>query len=367
MYDRELPTIATEEVAGQDPAGTENLAEFFRDDIRKAIDRVNDQESLAPTHTTHTPGQTFVEEPGIRLRAPSARLGKHATILFLDLEKEGRELHCVLRSDPSVAESYKRAVAAKPVIEHLVPRLYDVHGGEGMELEEVVEKLGDETFRSRYAQECADAVIDLSNNDVYVSDVVFGTGWNVMAREDGSFRFIEQSSLAPEHFKALAFDANERLAEAVFSNLIGQFSRGGVRPLDPENLPSYDFAFQFLADVIQRVDPESLSIRYRYLRPSHEAYRNSFGSYRLNKNFWQKREYAPLEPGEYERMSDAEKPELPWVGNTDHGNGIAGRRLNPELITAVKERDLERFAALITEKKAVIELEDVPENREVLG
>lgn len=345
-----------------------------RDVVYGVIQRINDSKELRPKSA----GERIIEEDGLRLSAPVDRLGKHAVVYILDLDREGKHFDCVLRNSVTDAEEYKKAIEKKPIVKKFLPELYDIKDGwvimerlHGLEFD-IKEKIKEKDFRAHFAENCAEAVHVLTTNNIAISDVNFTNGHNVIAQEDGSFKFVEQVSLRPEFYESLKFETNEMLSKEIFDHLkdwklLNKDSENKLE-LDSENDHLYDFEFQFIDALFNKVNPEELFIKYRYLASSHEHYSSSFNSYQVNHDFWKSRDFREFEDGEYETLEDSHKPELPWVGNfyPRSKSGTAGTMLNPDFIEAIKNHDIETFKALIYRQEAVIPMEDVEENRVVL-
>ncbi len=336
---------------GSEQESKRKLFELFEEDIRSVIQKINGKPEDFPRGPTN---HVFIDENGIKLSNPSERLGKHARVYFLDLEKDGQKFECVLRNEPSDAEDYKKAVEKKPVIKKYLPLLYGVEDGwvimerlHGIELG-MDEKLKDDSFRAAYAKESALALYTLASNDVYLKDAVFWKGHNVIAQEDGSVKFIEQVTLAPEAYKELQFTPNELISEKIFDTLKRWENRDhkDEQTHTRDHQHRYDFQLQFLFHLFTKINPEDLFIRYRYLKNSHEYYQSIFDS-----------------------KDESKKPILPWPNNAIEypESGVGGLTLNQKFIEAIQNHDIEQFTQMIYKKEAVILLEDTEENRVVLS
>lgn len=350
--------------------------EFFKDDVVSVIKEIN---AHRQKFNIAKKSQILIDENGIKLTAPSERLGKHATVYFLDIEKEGKKFECVLRSSAGDAQKYQEVVKEFPVAKKYLPALYGIENGwavmerlHGTEFG-IGEKIKDDGFRSRYAKKCAEAVYELGSNGLYLNDSVFMSGHNIIAQEDGSFKFIEQIALLPDKPKDLKFTSNEIIAEKVFSSLLLKKSDEkdeSERHTNEEY--RYDFDFQFLKNLLNKISPEDFSIKYRYLNSSNEFYRDEFNSkhrvktdYNENLGLWNERD---LTEEEYAVIPEDKKTPLPWLGNAHvYSNGKiggnAGMTLSPEFLKANQNNDIESFKKIIDQNRAVILLEDIEKNR----
>jgi hypothetical protein len=285
----------------------------------------------------------------------------------------------VLRSSAGDAQKYQEVVKEFPVAKKYLPALYGIENGwavmerlHGTEFG-IGEKIKDDGFRSRYAKKCAEAVYELGSNGLYLNDSVFMSGHNIIAQEDGSFKFIEQIALLPDKPKDLKFTSNEIIAEKVFSSLLLKKSDEkdeSERHTNEEY--RYDFDFQFLKNLLNKISPEDFSIKYRYLNSSNEFYRDEFNSkhrvktdYNENLGLWNERD---LTEEEYAVIPEDKKTPLPWLGNAHvYSNGKiggnAGMTLSPEFLKANQNNDIESFKKIIDQNRAVILLEDIEKNR----
>ncbi len=350
--------------------------EFFKDNIASVTQEINQNRQK---FNIADKSQILIDENGVRLSAPSERLGKHATVYFLDLEKEGKKFECVLRSSAGDAQKYQEVVKEFSVVKKYLPALYGTQNGwavmerlHGIEFG-IKEKIKEDGFRSRYAKKCAEAVYELGSSGLYLNDSVFTSGHNIIAQEDGSFKFIEHISLLPDKPKDLKFTSNEIIAEKVFSSLLLKKSdEQDESERHTKDEYKYDFDFQFLKNLLNKISPEDFSIKYRYLDSSNEYYRDEFNSknrvkteYNENLGLWDERD---LTDEEYAAIPEEKKTPLPWLGNSrvySNGKigGSAGITFNPEFVKAIQNDDMEGFKKMIDQNQAVIPLEDTEKNR----
>jgi hypothetical protein len=368
----------------------EVLFEFFKQDISHIIKDIKDNPAKFQSKSTN---QVFIDEGGIRLSTPSARLGKHSVVYFLSIEKEGKIFECVLRGGVGDAQQYLDTIKKKPIAKEYLPKLYGIENREvimerlhGAEFE-IKEKIKDDSFRAMYAKKSSDAVYVLSTNGLIVNDVAFSHGHNVIAHDDGSFKFIEQISLVPNE-NPQEFSINELIADNVLSWLRTWASRPHVLNMETEEGErhtkeehQYDFAFQFLKNISSKVSLEDLFIKYRYYGSSHSHYREMFNDapHSLNlensvktdfdeySGLWNERE---LTDEEYEALPDDKKPLLPGnnvrVYKDKLMGGRSGTAFNPRFIQAIKDDSIEEFKKILDKQQAVMALEDIEENRVVL-
>jgi len=344
--------------------------EFFEDKIYSITEMLSDDFMESISHLQA--GDSILSEEGVQITFPAERKGKHATVLFLTLEKEGKQFNCVLRDNISDNNEYAKNIEVEPDIVNYVPRTYGTQNNwvviekiDGYE-SEIKEKIKDVYFRSRYAEKIADVSYSLTRKNIHISDVTFNAGHNVIANDDGSFKFIEQLNLIPESQSPFELRPDELLTKRIYSNLQskGLPRKRNSREDNPDKEKDYlyNLEFQFIKSLFQKVDPDNLFIKYRYITPDCEVYPTSFNSYLVNRDFWDKRNNKELGENEYENI---QKKNLPWVGNFDSRSkdGIGGTKLNPDLIRSIESNDEELFSQLVYDKEIMVPMDDTENNR----
>lgn len=327
-------------------------------------------------HVTRHINETNFERTGVlednigeakfHIQPPSARLGKHARVYFLDIEKPGKDkFECVLRDSVYDGERYLLNKKQKEIIAKYVPKLYAIKNGwvvmerlKGLELKDLTRRLeSDEEFLKQYVKKVSEVMYDLSGQDISIDDVEFLTGHNCIAdSNDASVKIIEQANLRPDMGGyGCEYAVNENLTHALMREF--DHVRGLRSDQEPEPY-AYDFYFQLIKNILQKVNPEDLIIRYRYLRPAHKMFRSQFGHLA-----WQGGKYDPITDEEYEKI--LQNPDNIIIAAASE-MGSEGIGLNPELIQAVNQNDVEKFVALMKEKKYKVSLDKEDEKNKVI-
>lgn len=285
------------------------------------------------------------------------RPAEHAYVSIVDIENEDKtRFSCVLRQEESGQDTarYNASCARHSMASEILPKVYGTYDKwtfieriHGLEYGDLVARLRtNKTFRSQFAQSLADYALRISAAGIELNDVILTTGHNSMIDpETAGIRLVEIDALWPP---APYYEANEHLAGLLFSE-IGELS--GSRPLTYET----DLAFQILQNIFNRVDPHSLFVKTRAVRPGNPAFRSAYATQFMK------------EVGDSEYANMLKHPEL-WDKLAviyGRGNGLT-EVFSPELIAAVQNGDFQKFAKIMSAQKQVSHLQDRIDSRYIV-
>ena len=201
--------------------------------------------------------------------------GHHATVGVIDLSsQDGSQASFILRGNRSDAKSYLDVVRNYPQFSGLMPQLLGVidgwtvierlYGLSGNSLHEHLQS--DPKFETQYAQNAAELLVDSAQGGLFMPDVSFKSGHNVMVDpKTASIMLIEQTGLQPAEKYNLP-SVNERIAWILLSEFRGLVRREWVdldtpqrriEPLVAEGA-CVEFVFQLTKAIAAKVPLENL-------------------------------------------------------------------------------------------------------------
>ena len=261
------------------------------------------------------------------------RLQKDGGVVVAHLQKGNQVFSCILKCEKDTVDQYRMNIARAPAIETYLPYVYETKGEwavfekvSGIEEEPFRKQLAeDDVFREKFCKNASDFVYTIGTNRFVTGDTFLFDGHNVMAdRQTGALKLIELDSLAQYPSPGYRGARGEWSITELITREIEIQARslsGGVVE-EPESLKwRSDVFFQFLSHLFQKIHPEDLKVRYRYVA-----------------------------------TPSGSKQAVPQPGFL----------INPAIVDAVISMDIERFTDLFKNNWLFVDLPDTPKDRVIL-
>lgn len=313
----------------------------------------------SPQIETEIAGTTY------SIRLPHLRAGKHGVVAIMEWQTATGDASCVLRrtiggEGLADAHKYLKRVNVAPMIATYVPRLYGMVGDwavierlSGLESQEIIgHMVTSPTYLERYAQQTYALIEKTAQAKVYIDDITFVDGHNVMADpRSGSVKLIEQTALLPGSYQ----DAQELIVEHLFSEIDTVASRMSYQQHGSNTAElnvQQHYLFSLLKQASQARDLWDLYLRSRVVMPDHPFYRDA----------WFFQDWKRLSDEEYQHILDDYRNGYPVMAANLGGRGFT-EALTPELINAVRSDNFTVFTNLVESGRYKMDITDTSDPR----